>query len=172
MKNLYLKLLVIISTSIFCLQLTATEISADSLEMRNASQFNQHTIVGGQPSVDDLNKLKKSGVKRIINLRGLNEFDGFNEEKQANLHGINYVAFPINGGKDVTKEAAIKFSELLGESNETTLVHCASGNRVGALYALKAYFVDNKTKAEALSIGKKAGLTRLSSKVEGIIDNQ
>ena len=44
-------------------------------------------------------------------------------------------------------------------------MHCASGNRVGGLFALKAFYVDGKTPEEALEIGRSAGMTRTEAVV-------
>jgi hypothetical protein len=49
------------------------------------------------------------------------------------------------------------------------LVHCASGNRVGALFALKAHFVDGLSVPYSLAFGRTAGLDSLDVEVGRII---
>ncbi len=49
-------------------------------------------------------------------------------------------------------------------------VHCASGNRAGALMALRAYFVQNMSPAAAIDEGKRAGLTSLIGTVSSVIE--
>ena len=46
------------------------------------------------------------------------------------------------------------------------IIHCASGNRVGALLALRANLIQGKSASEALAFGKAAGLTTLEDAVK------
>jgi len=128
--------------------------------------------VGGQPSENDLKLLAERGIKNIINLRGVGEFDGFDEKATAENLSLNYKALPLGGKSAVSVEAATQFAAMLNESQGKTLVHCASGNRVGAMFALKAFFVDKKTATEAMEIGKKHGMTRLEAHVKSLIDKE
>jgi len=75
--------------------------------------------------------------------------------------GMTYVSIPIAGAADISEENARRLAEVLDVGADPVVVHCASGNRVGALFALKAYYVDGKTPEEALALGKAAGVTRL-----------
>ena len=52
------------------------------------------------------------------------------------------------------------------ESTGTTLVSCASSNRVGAMFALKAFWLDKMPRDESLALGKKAGMLSLTPVVE------
>ncbi|SVC09755.1 uncharacterized protein METZ01_LOCUS262609, partial [marine metagenome] len=47
--------------------------------------------------------------------------------------------------------------------------YCASGNRVGGLLALKAYWLDGVEPDDALEIGRQAGLTGLESAVQELL---
>ena len=46
------------------------------------------------------------------------------------------------------------------------LLHCASGNRVGALLALMAYHEEGVSRRQALDVGRAAGLGALESEVD------
>src|SRR5699024_12708494 len=62
---------------------------------------------------------------------------------------------------------ARKLDTLLDEhAAMPTLVHCASGNRVGALMALRAAWVQGKSKEEALAIGRRWGLTKAEAAID------
>ncbi len=142
---------------------------AKSVEMKNTRVFKQNILTGGQPSASDLNILAKRGLKRIINLRNHNEFDEYNEEALAKSLNIEYIHIPVAGAKGLTKDNIAAFSAAINASDELTLVHCASSNRVGALFALDAA-LNNKNKLEqSLKVGEKAGLGSLKSKVIKII---
>ena len=45
------------------------------------------------------------------------------------------------------------------------MVHCASGNRVGALFALKAFHLEDADVESALASGREAGLTKLEETI-------
>ena len=49
------------------------------------------------------------------------------------------------------------------------IVHCASGNRVGALFAIQALYLDGRSAAEALEIGKRAGLTHVGPAIRELL---
>ncbi len=161
---------------VFCIatcSASASEpLSTNELELKNAKLFDENTVTGGQPSKKDLLNLKSQGVNTIINLRGKGEFNEFDEAEEAAKLGLKYYLLPVEGSADVTSESAKALAKILAETNGKTLVHCASGNRVGALFALKAHFVDNKSADEALVIGEKAGLTRLKARVEEVLEKK
>ncbi len=76
-----------------------------------------------------------------------------------------YVDVPIEGAAGLSEDRAMQFADALAEAERPVVVHCGSGNRVGALFALKAYYVEGKSADEALQIGRDAGMTRLESAV-------
>ena len=49
------------------------------------------------------------------------------------------------------------------------LLHCGSGNRVGALLALKAFWLDGGSAEEALEVGLAGGVTRLEPTVRELL---
>lgn len=115
---------------------------------------------GGQPSRDDLVRLKSEGVRTIIDLRGPQEDRGYDEAAEARCLGLEYIALPIAGKDDISPEKAKALGELLEAQDGDVLLHCASGNRVGALLALDA-MARGASREEALELGRKAGLKSL-----------
>ncbi len=120
-------------------------------------------LTGGQPTSEELAALAEQGYLTVINLRMPGE-DMTTIEAAEEL-GMSYVSLPIDGPAGLTEENAIAFAELLGELDGPAVIHCGSGNRVGAMYALKAFYVDGMTAEEALAVGYEAGLTRLNRSV-------
>lgn len=120
-------------------------------------------VTAGQISEPQLRDLAKLGPIRIINLRAAGEPGTDWEPGLAKELGMTYVHLPIRGAEDLTEANARKLAEVLaGRPGETLdLVHCASSNRVGALLALKAYYIDGEDAEEAFALGKSAGMTRL-----------
>lgn len=125
---------------------------------------------GGQPTPEQLDAAAKSGVARIINLRPPEEDAGFDEAAMAAKLGMDYTVLGIAGPQDLSPDNARKLDALLAQSAGTpTLIHCASGNRVGALMALRAAWIQGKPKAEALEIGRRWGLTKMEAAVSQLL---
>ena len=163
---------------LYLVTLSLTVISAESYFADELSAINVKTpasqyITAGQPSPNDLSTLAKSQVKVVINLRGEGEFDDFNEAETVKKLNMKYIHIPINGPADLTAENVAKFHQALQSTsldhNEKVFIHCASSNRVGALFALEAFYYQNKSSEEAIQIGKNAGLASLENKVKTII---
>ena len=56
-------------------------------------------------------------------------------------------------------------ADAIGDGSQPVVLHCASSNRVGALLAMKAFYVDEATPEEALALARKAGITRMEPAV-------
>ncbi len=119
-----------------------------------------------QPSAEQLAAAAQSGFKVIIDLRGVSEDRGMpNEKATVETLGMSYVALPVEGAGGVTYANATALDKLLADIEGPVLIHCASGNRAGALLALrnKLAGADNET---ALALGIASGLTSLKPTVE------
>ena len=120
-------------------------------------------IVGGQPTKEGLKALSEQGLRHVINLRTPSELD-FDEEKEVKELKMTYQMIPVPGAKGLTDSVIDDLHEAL-DPEVPTLVHCASGNRVGALFALRAQRHFDKGVDEAIALGVKHGLTRLKGAV-------
>lgn len=114
----------------------------------------------GQPDAAAFKAIAEAGYGTVIDLRTEAEDRGLDEPKALADLGMRYVSLPIAGEHDINFENAATLDALIGEANGPVLVHCASGNRVGALLALRTSLqgADDDT---AIAAGKAAGLTRL-----------
>ncbi|MCF3971901.1 fused DSP-PTPase phosphatase/NAD kinase-like protein, partial [Pseudomonas aeruginosa] len=88
---------------------------------------------GGQPTLEELKRLKDDGVRTVIDLRGPQEDRGYDEAREVEALGMSYIALPISGKEDISAEKAQALHALLQGREGEVLLHCASGNRVGAL---------------------------------------
>lgn len=118
-------------------------------------------VSSGQPSREQLTEIAEQGYVAIIDLRGLDEDRGYDEAAAAEALGLQYSPLPIKGASAVNLENARELGALLDEIDGPVLVHCGSGNRVGALVALLESD-RGATAEEALAAGKAAGLTNES----------
>ncbi len=126
-------------------------------------------LLGGQPSVAQIEQARRAGYGAIISLQQDGE-DGLPELRAAaDRVGLRWVSIPIGGAEDLSRDNAERLARELDAVDGPALVTCASGNRVGALYALKAFYVDRKPVDEAVNIGLAAGMTRLEAAVRSIL---
>lgn len=147
-------------------------VAADNaFDMINASQPTEQIYTGGQPSLSDLDKLKAAGVTTVVSLRGADEQPPFDEKKEVEARGMRFVSIPVAGKSDVTFDNAKQLQAVLNDSEGKALVHCASSNRVGALFALNAV-AEGKSVDEAIEAGKHYGLTSLEPVVRDVATEQ
>jgi len=128
------------------------------------------THVSGQPSAETLTKLHAAGVRTVINLRPDQETPALDERAIVEKSGVRYQSLPVGGRADLTRANVATFDRMLNESRPgIVLMHCASGNRVGAMMALRASWIQGKSADEALAIGKAAGLKGLAGDVQQLL---
>ena len=120
----------------------------------------------GQPSVEALQVFSDSGYVAVIDLRGEGENRGL-ENQQAAVEelGMDYVSLPVTSRDGISFENAERLDALIEQYDGPVLVHCGSGNRVGALLALRES-LNGASDDEALEYGRDGGLTRLEGLVE------
>jgi len=162
--------LILLTGFIFAIPTQATDNFANTMSAKNASYYTERFIVGGQPNITDINLLAKHQIKTVINLRGQGEFTDFDEKAKVEALGMTYISIPVSGASEVNLDNLRLFRDAIRNIKGKTFVHCASGNRVGAFFALDAYINDKKSAEAAIAIGKKAGLTRLEKRVKEVID--
>jgi len=122
-------------------------------------------LTGGQPSSEELATLAENGFRTVINLRQPDEKGTAGEEETVEGLGMGYLSIPVAGAEGITEENALALAAALEEAERPVLLHCGSGNRVGALLALMAYHLEGRSAEEALAFGREGGLTRLEPAV-------
>lgn len=123
-------------------------------------------LVTGQPEPHELVAAQRAGARHVVNARGIGEFEDWNEKALVNELGLNYHRVPIGSPDDLDREAVESFDRILAEiGDDPALMHCASGNRIGALFALRAGWLQGKDIDTAIEIGREHGLTALEDHV-------
>ncbi len=130
-------------------------------ELANLSAPAPGMYASGQPKAEEFAALKASGVKQIIDLRPDAETPELDEAAAARAAKLRYENLPIAGADDLTRENVIAFDHLLAQAEQPALVHCASSNRVGALIALRATWLQGRSVEDALEEGRRWGLKSL-----------
>lgn len=140
-----------------------------SLQLPNQCSPTPDLLTCGIPSARDLQQACEAGFKTVVNLCPAPETSRDEPATVANL-GMRYVNIPVAGPTDLTEAKARELGAVVNEcANHPVIIHCASGNRVGALLALKAFYVDGKSPQEALALGLAGGLKALEPYVAQLL---
>ena len=120
----------------------------------------------GQPDAAALRAFADSGYVAVIDLRGPEEDRGLDDEQViVESLGMDYISLPITGGDAISYESAQELDAILQRLEGPVLVHCGSGNRAGALLALR-HSMQGAGDEEAIAYGKDAGLRGLEDVVK------
>ncbi|MDP6039002.1 MAG: protein tyrosine phosphatase family protein [Candidatus Latescibacteria bacterium] len=132
---------------------------------RNVHKFGD-VYFAGQPSEADFEEVKKAGVKTVINLRMPNEVS-WDEKQVVNDLGMVYHNIPFDSPDLLTD---VLFDELRGLLNKTenqpVMLHCASANRVGAMWLAYRAVDGGLSYKDALDEAKTVGLRSKSLEVK------
>jgi uncharacterized protein (TIGR01244 family) len=123
----------------------------------------------GQPDEAALRVFSESGYVAVIDMRGPGEDRGFDEASTVAGLGMDYITLPIEKG-DITFDKARELDAILARYDQPVLLHCGSGNRVGAMLALREFLASGDA-GKALQKGRDAGLTRLETEVRKVLDD-
>ncbi len=126
-------------------------------------------ITAGQPSAQQLRDAAAAGVSTVIDLRQPDEERGYDEAALAEQLGLRYVRLPIAGAGGITEDNARTLQRLLRQDPGSTLLHCASGNRAGALLALINGRLEGAPVDAALQLGRDAGMTSLEPAARAVL---
>jgi len=128
-------------------------------------------LSGGQPTADHIAAAARGGYRTVVNLRAEGEA-GFEWERAAvESHGMRYVHIPIAGAEDLTRANVELVDAALREARDrgAVILHCGSGNRIGAVLALRAAWLEGADPQAALDHGLASGLTRLEPATREIL---
>lgn len=144
---------------------------ADPLGLPNEREALEGVRTGGQADAAALEQAAERGYTTVISLRteGEKGYDEAREAETVQQLGMQFVSIPVAGAEGVTEENARALSEALAEAEGPVVLHCGSGNRAGALLALRAYFEKGKGVEEAMGLGRGAGLTSLEPTVRQVL---
>ena len=122
----------------------------------------------GQPDEAALQVFADSGYVAVIDLRTAKEKRGIEEQAVVETLGMQYVNLPVAGADGVDFDNAKALQDVLAGFDEPVLVHCGSGNRVGALLAL-GQVLEGAEHEAAIEHGRSAGMTGLEQRVREVL---
>lgn len=176
-----MKKLILLTVSIFVLAIASNAednsagsivlVTAEALKTGATIPADLRFVSSGQPDEKVLETIAEAGFSVVVDFRSADEDRGFDERKEVEKFGMKYAAVPVGGPSDVTFDNAAALDQILAENNGRVFLHCSSGNRVGAIAALREKLL-GATNEEAVAAGKAAGLTRLESVVRERLEHQ
>lgn len=138
-------------------------------ELSNARRVSDGVLCAGELTPQQLREMAAAGMKTVVNLCVPGESD-WDEGGFVNGLGMRYVNIPVRGAVDVTEENAHRLHEIVAQAaNRPLVIHCRSGNRVGALLAIAACRDDGRDVEEAVELGRRAGLAALEPHVRQVL---
>ena len=142
--------------------LTVDISSAQSISDWSGLQKLSHSgdiYFGGQPTREAIEAAPQRGIKTIINMRSDKEVEalGYDEPALVQQLGMKYVAIPVTPST-FSIDQADRLKEVLTKISGPVLIHCASSNRVGAVWALYLNHHRDVQIDEAIALGRKAGM--------------
>ena len=149
---------------------TAQDTMVNTLPIVNFAVLSDNVAGGGVLSVDVVSTLTGLGYSTIINLQHAEE-DGVAAEEEAVIAaGLEYLHLPM-GGLDFTREQAVAVADAVNNAEGTVLIHCRSGARVTAVWAL-AKAIDKGLNAEgAADIARNHGCREITeSMVQRVVE--
>jgi uncharacterized protein (TIGR01244 family) len=129
--------------------------------INNFTRVDATVACGGALSGDAVAELKSRGYRAIINFRLASE-PGANvdvEAAAAASAGIKYVHLPFNAASPDPQVVAAFLEAGANSNNQPVFVHCASANRVGAMWLIKRVVQDGWTLEKATEEAEAIGLT-------------
>ncbi len=128
-------------------------------EVPNAVLLEENLIAGGAPGAKGLGQAAEQGVRTVIDLR--NPEEGTSEEKDhAEAVGLKYVNIPVSV-ENFSPRQAEQLSEVLKDpATGPVLLHCATGQRAAAVWALHRNLHEGVPAEQALSDAQAKGLKK------------
>jgi uncharacterized protein (TIGR01244 family) len=130
--------------------------SVEPAEIPNYQVIRPGLALGGQPSPESLKRLGDMGFRTVVNLRTQQE--GAVEEGQVvRALGLDYVWVPVTSGSFSLQDVQAVERVLDDPDAAPVLLHCASSNRVAAVWAV-IQARDGRTLQEAEAASRAVGL--------------
>jgi uncharacterized protein (TIGR01244 family) len=143
------------------------------IDIPNAVVIQDGVLGGGQPDEAQLRQAADAGYRTIVNMRGPDEVSEFAfEEELVQSLGMEYVFLPFAGGDAVNEDNARKLAKIIADPDALpAMIHCRSGNRVGILFAAKAFIVDGLDADAAMEFGTASGMRRVPEQLKTILES-
>lgn len=115
-------------------------------------------VIGGQPSEESLDVMAAHGFDTIVTVRAEGEI-AWDERAVVEASGLRFVRVPIpNPVHEITDEQVSALADVLADGPGRVLLHCGSGNRAAALWAVWLVEYQGVDAEEAIEAARRAGM--------------
>lgn len=121
----------------------------------------QRLYFSGQPEISQFKDVKNHGIGVVVNMRDPNENPSLiaQEAKILNELNLTYYNIPVSGSFEAKGIARLEAVLAKHHEKEKILIHCGSGQRATAFFAIHMIQKHNKSTKEALNLAKSLGLS-------------
>ena len=129
--------------------------------VQNFSRVDATVACGGATTPAAIQALKADGFTSIVNLRAAEE-PGANVDRAASAAqkaDVRYFHLPFNAAAPDTAIVDQFLAVVAEPANQPVFIHCATANRVAALWLIKRVRLDGWTVEKALTEAEAIGLT-------------
>lgn len=105
------------------------------IHVRNYNMVTRDIATSGTIYKTGYEELKANGFATILDLRTPKEGVAEESSRAQHLH-MNYINMPVYSAVNISLEQVAKFAEIVESAPKPLLIHCVSGNRVGAMWSL------------------------------------
>ena len=127
----------------------------------NVTRVDATIACAGATAPEAFPQLKQLGFTSILNLRREQEqgADIPGAKAAAATAGLKYIHIPVDGAQPDPKSAEAFIAAVTDKANQPVFIHCASANRVGAMWMIKRVLVDGWDVPRATEEAEAIGLT-------------
>lgn len=124
----------------------------------NFTQVDATVACGGDTSQDAIAALGAQGFRTVVNLRQSTEPGVAEEAAAVAAAGMRYVHLPMNPSAPEFETAEQFLATVADPAVQPVYIHCASANRVGAVWAIKRVVQDGWSRDEAIAEAQTIGM--------------
>lgn len=142
-------------------------VSASSAAQNLPPNFKQVTLhhwsAGHFDTVEQIYAVAAQGIQAVISLL-LSTESKVDEATLVPAAGMVFIHVPIANASELSSANVQRVADALQKAEgKNALIHCASGNRVGAVMALKSAWIDGLSPTASVALGQSYGLSSLAS---------
>jgi len=124
----------------------------------NFSRVNATVACGGATEPSAMAALAAEGFKSVINLRLASEPGVAEEAAVVENAGLTYIHLPMDPMAPEASTAEQFLQAIANPAHQPAYIHCASANRVGAMWAIKRVVQDGWPRDRAIAEGQAIGM--------------
>ena len=114
-------------------------------------------LLASQPDPEDFELLQRDGLATVVNQRLPEEIE-FDERALVEGLGMTYLEPSFRGVEQLTDDVLDESRAILRDAERPLLLHCASANRVGAVWLAHRMLDGGLTRDAALTEARRVGL--------------